>query len=33
MFSVCEPAEERIEMGRPVRPGKTHGKETQAFGE
>jgi hypothetical protein len=31
MFSVCKPAEERIEMRRPVGPGKAHGDKAQAF--
>jgi hypothetical protein len=32
MFSVCEPAEEGIEVGRPMGSGKTDSNETKFFG-
>jgi hypothetical protein len=32
VVSVCEPAQERIEMGRSVRPGKSDGNKARAFG-
>jgi len=32
MLSICELAEEGIEVGRPLRSGKANGNETQALG-